>query len=689
MNPLYHLLNENAVNALGWTLIHSLWQILLVGLLLKISLIFLKNKSAEIRFYVAVISFFSIIIASGVTFTKIYNSNIASTEQNSSIPDVAVMQGQVQTEAIVMAGSDLRGNWFSNNLSFLSTKVNSNLKFIIFFWFAGILIFSLRFAGNYWYIRRFKKKYTTSAGNELKSLVSKLTVQLKIRQKVRVLESILVKIPMVIGHFKPVIIVPVGLISTLPVDQVEAILIHELAHILRRDYLINLIKTLFEVIFFYHPVIWWISTVINAERENCCDDLAIMAFGREEPLRNALFNLHSLESKTISLATAFTNKKYKLLNRIMRMKTNPQFKHGIRESIAGFTVVLGGLIIFFAASAFSPRLADMPKMYKTQDLGVFAKTSQEIPNNQENSATADQSNLQENQTDGLFSGAIPDTTLGSSNSTASGNGKVTMEFDDNYNLISVKKGGKQLEGKEKEKYEAMAAKLKKMNDQEKADKARQAAMEKAQKEMDEAREQIDKAREAYEKAMEAYHNSMGDSIDRLIDQDFVWAGTNWNDSTNKYAFKLRNNFKNHYKPYAYSYSYSYPDNECLESLDKQLEDLDQNYVIYSDQALKLAKLDKDLQFIDIDKDLENNDNSKFIVVTKSGSGDLSAKLHKELMKDGILKSKNEKMHFQMNQDELEVNGKALSKDLYKKYLKIYRQETGSKLNGNFTIEIND
>src|ERR1700677_2488212 len=72
---------------------------------------------------------------------------------------------------------------------------------------------------------------------------------------------------------------PGGALAGLPVDQVEALLAHELAHIWRNDYLVNLLQSVAEAVLFYHPAVWWVSEQIRAERELCCDDLAVAACG--------------------------------------------------------------------------------------------------------------------------------------------------------------------------------------------------------------------------------------------------------------------------------------------------------------------------------------------------------------------------------------------------------------------------
>src|SRR4030095_11498069 len=89
------------------------------------------------------------------------------------------------------------------------------------------------------------------------------------------LQSSLTKVPVVIGHLKPVILFPIGILNSLPQNEVEAILLHELAHIARNDFLINLLQQFTEIIFFFNPAVIWVSSCIKSERENCCDDIAI------------------------------------------------------------------------------------------------------------------------------------------------------------------------------------------------------------------------------------------------------------------------------------------------------------------------------------------------------------------------------------------------------------------------------
>jgi bla regulator protein blaR1 len=140
----------------------------------------------------------------------------------------------------------------------------------------------------------------------------------QISQHVYLFESALAKTPMTIGYFEAVILLPMGLATGLSVKELEAVLAHELAHIRRADYLVNILQTLVEIIFFFHPAIWYISAKIREERENCCDDLAMEMVGDKIHLAKALTNVELFRQRE-SLAMAFGGNKQNLLSRVQRI----------------------------------------------------------------------------------------------------------------------------------------------------------------------------------------------------------------------------------------------------------------------------------------------------------------------------------------------------------------------------------
>jgi hypothetical protein len=177
-----------------------------------------------------------------------------------------------------------------------------------------------------------------------------LANRLNINFPVQLLESELVINPSVIGFFKPLVLVPVGLFNSLPPEQVEAILLHELSHIRRSDYLINFIQCLLELIFFFNPGLLWVSALIRIEREHCCDDLAVAAMDNKFQYINALVSFQEFNLKGAKYALAFANQKMPLLDRIKRLINHHNYKTlTIMEKVS----LLAGVLLISAVTFFS------------------------------------------------------------------------------------------------------------------------------------------------------------------------------------------------------------------------------------------------------------------------------------------------------------------------------------------------
>jgi hypothetical protein len=139
--------------------------------------------------------------------------------------------------------------------------------------------------------------------------------------------------PVVIGHLKPIILIPVGLLAGLPAEQVEAILLHELAHIRRNDYFINFLQNITEAMFFFNPGLLWISSLLREERENCCDDMALAQTHDKRGFVQALISFKEHELYGSKYATAFPGKKNYLMRRVTRILDNKNKTIGVGEKL--------------------------------------------------------------------------------------------------------------------------------------------------------------------------------------------------------------------------------------------------------------------------------------------------------------------------------------------------------------------
>jgi hypothetical protein len=177
-------------------------------------------------------------------------------------------------------------------------------------------------AGSLVYSQRVRHHKTHPPSIIWQNKITSLAGRLHIKRAVKLLESEIVKIPVVIGHLKPIIFIPLGLLNSLPAGEIEAVLLHELAHIRRNDYFINLIQVIAENIFFFNPALLWISSLLREERENCCDDVALAQTKSKKQFIQALISFKEHALHTTSYTTAFPAKKNQLLQRVTRIAHN-------------------------------------------------------------------------------------------------------------------------------------------------------------------------------------------------------------------------------------------------------------------------------------------------------------------------------------------------------------------------------
>ena len=208
----------------------------------------------------------------------------------------------------------------------LLSSVQALSPWLSAFYFAGLLFMLVRLSGGILQLSSLGTKGISQADAALNDLLSRLKKQLHIEGGARLYISAKAQVPMVIGFIKPMILMPAATIAQLSAKQLETILLHELAHIKRHDYLVNILQTIVETILFFNPFVWLISGITRREREHCCDDLVLQH--TQDPLfyATALAALASDEENAAPLAVAASGQSNHLFNRIkriMEMKKNP------------------------------------------------------------------------------------------------------------------------------------------------------------------------------------------------------------------------------------------------------------------------------------------------------------------------------------------------------------------------------
>jgi beta-lactamase regulating signal transducer with metallopeptidase domain len=244
------------------------------------------------------------------------------------------------------------------------------LPWIVAVWLTGAFAFSMRLAGGWLVASRLRfAGVVRPAPSDWQDRLSALASRVGISGPVRLLVSSLAQTPMAVGHLRPVILVPLGALAGLPADQLEALLAHELAHVFRYDYLANLLQSVVEALLFYHPAVWWISKQIRAERELCCDDIAVAIAGDRIRYARALADLEAFRSASAQPVLAATGGD--LLARIRRL-VDPSTTTTARPGLGAAIAI--AILVFVGAAATVP----LPSTLRITT-GLAQKAAEDFP----------------------------------------------------------------------------------------------------------------------------------------------------------------------------------------------------------------------------------------------------------------------------------------------------------------------
>jgi bla regulator protein BlaR1 len=305
------VLNDALLQAISWTLIHSVWQGFILALLAGLFIEFTRKSRPALRYNILAVLFVGFLVVAGLTFNYEFQDENFEAITRLNLP---ILAGNA------MAGTNAEA---PINISILIIDfLNRNANVIALLWF---VVFSVKCFGvfrSFGEVYRIRKYKTRAVSEYWSEKVAGLGKQIGLKKTIVLLESGLVKVPSVTGFFKPMILIPVGLLSNLPQEQIEAILLHELAHIRRKDYGMNLIQRLAETVFFFNPGLLWVSALLKDERENCCDDIAIGVTQNKTKFITALVSFEEYQLNGNALAMGFGSKKAHLLHRAKRIIYN-------------------------------------------------------------------------------------------------------------------------------------------------------------------------------------------------------------------------------------------------------------------------------------------------------------------------------------------------------------------------------
>lgn len=340
---------------LGWTIVHSIWQITIIALVLKLLLNWTSKSDATIRYALGISALLVATFWSTHTFSETLDKvsfanhpSIRKTSVNDSAPEI--------TSAI----RHFSQSSYFREIEAQSTKwITPFMPFLAVFWFIGILFFASRILVGLFRLHQFSNHGITLLPSVWSTRLLTLQQLTGIQRPIKVRLSNLVESPMTYQFFRPIILLPVSLFTHLSDEQIEVLLLHELAHIKRNDYVVNLLQSGIEVLFFYHPLIWWMSKQVRLEREYCCDDRVMNL--RHNPMLYAK-TLTQIQGQHYSfktkLAMSATGNTGDFSKRIYRLFSQKEPSATLRNSVAALLLLLfsGGMMAFYPKYQASPSI---------------------------------------------------------------------------------------------------------------------------------------------------------------------------------------------------------------------------------------------------------------------------------------------------------------------------------------------
>jgi uncharacterized protein (TIGR03435 family) len=331
------------VERLGWTLVHFLWQGVVISALYAAARIRIANSSRpNTRYILACVALAAMIAAPLVTWGLMRPSD-AIRVSASLISHVPVTAATVTaTQPVVLPETGVQPTQF--------------LPWVVAIWLVGAIALWMRLIGGWVVAARMRSTLVRPAPPEWQQTLNRLKARVGVTRPVRLLVSALVQAPAVVGWLRPVVLAPVGALAGLPSEQMEALLIHELAHIRRHDYLVNILQSITEALLFYHPAVWWVSGHIRTERELCCDDEAVSIGGDAFAYALALTEIES--SRPARLHAAMAANGGSLADRIGRLlgQSRPASR-----TLPGPGGMVGATLLVVTACAVFGQSADSPR----------------------------------------------------------------------------------------------------------------------------------------------------------------------------------------------------------------------------------------------------------------------------------------------------------------------------------------
>ncbi len=277
------------IQVLAQALVYFLWQGVLIGLFTVLALHALRQARPQSRYAVACLAMLSCVVLPLVTVLAQLMIMSPGSTFVTSVQGAAVSEAPIRYELF----------------AFPSMTVQFEIWFwVVAGWLCGTAAMSLRLMLGMVWISRARNSVQVPAQVCWQARLDSLAIGFGLSGKVALRLVDHIDSPLAAGWWRPVVLLPTALITNMPVALIEALLAHELAHIRRHDYFVNLLQNIVEALLFYHPVIWWLSHRIRIERELIADQIATEVIGTPRQLALALTELAEIQRTRPSLFLA-------------------------------------------------------------------------------------------------------------------------------------------------------------------------------------------------------------------------------------------------------------------------------------------------------------------------------------------------------------------------------------------------
>jgi bla regulator protein blaR1 len=667
LNPAF---SDDTIRALSWTLIHSLWQGMLLAMAAGGIVFFTKKASPALRYNLLTGALLVFIFGITTTFSTqiITNTPVEQIGQEMTGPIMAVTQ-PAATPLVA-----------ENKLPVAAMAIgifNANSGWIVLAWFLIIALRCVQLTAGLYGVYQLKRRQTFSPGEYWSNRITELSRQLRINKRVQLLQSGIARMPSVIGYFKPVILFPAGMLASLPPDEVEAILIHELAHIRRKDFLVNVMQHIIEIIFFFNPAVRWVSSLIRSERENCCDDIAVSQTDNKRNYIKALIAFQGFDLRLAPpLSNAFAGEKNHLMNRVKRIiyNNNKTLNNMEKKFLAAGMIITSVFIFAFTSNNLHQKATE--KNTASQNAPIHF-TGKVLP--------------------GLLaiSDTVPDKDAGRKNVlngtiNSTVNGRKYKIVTRNDQVAELYVNGKKVAAEKMAGYKSVTDKMladakSDMAESEKDGEESKAEMEESEKEMAQARLEMEQEQAEMAKEMEQAKKEMEQEQKEMM-KEMDQARLEMEQQQKEMAKEMEQGKEESKTAMEQSkkemeqakLEMEQSQKEMKENMEQAKKDMEQN-MEQAKKDMELAKKEMEQSRLDMAQSRKDMEQSK---KDMAESKKMQESIIADFIKEHIIKDKKELSSYKLSNEELIVNGIKQPDAIYKKFKTKYVK------GNNWTIEYN-